>query len=475
LRGVCKAGSVGRWLIRGVVYDDRIWAGAVWRPPPGKRGVAFHRSLVERPGSRIRRLAGCRAQEMRFWRFLRNPAVTDGEMVRHAAAGTAARVAGRDIVVVHDTSELALGGRRARANGYGPVGKGGALRGLLLHVGLALEVGTGALIGLVDARIWNRDAGAVAPRRSRATADKESQRWLDTTARAGEVVAAANSITVVSDRESDIYEHFVCRPASTHLIVRACQDRKIKTTPEGPRAFLFGFVDGLPEAGRFSAKIPAAPGRKAREVELALRFSPIELCKPQNGAARDLPNTIALTLVDVCEVSTPEDGEPIHWRLLTTHPVTGPDEARRIVALYRMRWTIEEYFRTLKTAGFDIEEADIGEPSIMTKFVAAAAIAGVTVMQLVKARDGTTDQPLADAFEPDDQPVLEAVSARLEGKTARQKNPHPKGSLAFAAWVIARLGGWTGYYGKPGPQVMRRGLDDFRRIKFGTALTLQDV
>ena len=210
-------------------------------------------------------------------------------------------------------------------------------------------------------------------------------------------------------------------------------------------------------------------------MELALRFSPIELCKPQKGAARDLPNTIALALVDVCEVSTPEDSEPIHWRLLTTHPVTGPDEARRIVALYRMRWTIEEYFRTLKTAGFDIEEADIGEPSIMTKFVAAAAIAGVTVMQLVKARDGTTDQPLADAFEPDDQPVLEAVSARLEGKTARQKNPHPKGSLAFAAWVIARLGGWTGYYGKPGPQVMRRGLDDFRRIKFGTALTLQDV
>jgi hypothetical protein len=140
-----------------------------------------------------------------------------------------------------------------------------------------------------------------------------------------------------------------------------------------------------------------------------------------------------------------------------------------------MRWTIEEFFRTLKSAGFDIEEADIGEPPVMTKFVAAATVAAVTVMQLVRARDGTTDRPLADAFEPDDQPILEALSARLEGKTARQKNPHPKGTLAFAAWVIARLGGWTGYYGKPGPQVMRRGLDDFRRIKFGTTLRLPDV
>ncbi|MFI5091587.1 MAG: IS4 family transposase [Terriglobales bacterium] len=412
---------------------------------------------------------------MRFWRFLRNPAVNAGEMVCHAVSGTGARVAGRDIVVVQDTSELALGGLRARANGYGPVGKGGALRGLLLHVGLALEVGTGALLGLVDARVWNRDEGAVTPRRSRATADKESRRWLDTASRASEVLAAANSITVVSDRESDIYEHFACRPANTHLIVRACQNRKIKTTPEDTDALLFGFVDSLPEAGRFSAKIPAAPGRKARETELAVRFSPVELCKPLNGAARNLPKTITLTLVDVREVATPEDGEPIHWRLLTTYPVRSLGEACRVVDLYRMRWTIEEFFRTLKTAGFDIEEADIGEPQVMAKFVTAATVAAVTVMQLVKARDGTTDRPLADAFEADDQPILEAASARLEGKTARQKNPHPKGSLAFAAWVIARLGGWTGYYGKPGPQVMRRGLDDFRGIKFGTTLRLQDV
>jgi len=96
-------------------------------------------------------------------------------------------------------------------------------------------------------------------------------------------------------------------------------------------------------------------------------------------------------------------------------------------------------------------------------------------MQLVKARDGTTDQQLVDAFDPDDQPILEALSAKLEGATARQKNPYPKGSLAFAAWVIARLGGWTGYYGKPGPKVMRWGLDDFQRIKYGTTLGVQHV
>jgi hypothetical protein len=41
------------------------------------------------------------------------------------------------------------------------------------------------------------------------------------------------------------------------------------------------------------------------------------------------------------------------------------------------------------------------------------------------------------------------------------------------AGVSARLGGWTGYYGKPGPIVMLRGLTRFHDIKHGT--TLQDV
>lgn len=435
----------------------------------------MHAALVARPGPYIRRLAGTRAREIQFTRFLRNGSVTATEMAAHAAERTAARAAGRDVVVIQDTSELALGGRRAKANGYGPVGKGGALRGLLLHAVLAVDAGTGGVLGLVDAKVWNRKGGKVTDRRSRKTSNKESQRWLDGTMRAGEVLAAAAHITGVSDRESDIYEHFARRPDNVELIVRACQNRKIETDDADQVNLLFDHVDSLPEQGRFEVKIPAAPGRKARTTELAVRFSRVVLRKPLHGAAADLPATITLTMVDVRETSTPQDGKPIRWRLLTTHAVTNLGEARRIVDLYRMRWTIEEFFHTLKTAGFNIEAADIGDPKVMIKFVAAATVAAVTVMQLVKARDGTTDQGLADAFDPADQAILEALSAQLEGKTARQKNPHLRGSLAFASWVIGRLGGWTGYYGKPGPRIMRQGLDDFQRIKYGTTLRLENV
>ena len=434
----------------------------------------MHAALVGRRCPRIRRLAGNRAREVRFTRFLRNEKVSVAEMASPAASRTAERVAGREIIVVQDTSELILGGRRAKANGYGPVGKGGGTRGLLLHAALALDADNDALLGLVDAQVWNRDKGKVTLRRSRAMADKESQRWLSVTAQASAALSAARSITMISDRESDIYEHFAQRPVNVELLVRSNWNRKINL-PSGASTQLFTFVDALPEAARFSVTIPAAPGRKERTAVLALRFSPVRLCKPHPSPAPDLPDTIRLTMVDVREVSSGHDGKPIHWRLLTTHVVTSSKKARRIVDLYRKRWTIEEFFRTLKTAGFDIEEADIGEPEVMMKFVAAVAVATVTIMQLVRARDGTTNEQLADAFDPDDKPVLEALSTQLEGATDKQKNPHPNGTLAFAAWVIARLGGWTAYYGKPGPRVMRIGLEDFRRIKYGTTLTLKNV
>ena len=143
------------------------------------------------------------------------------------------------------------------------------------------------------------------------------------------------------------------------------------------------------------------------------------LRRPLNGADPALPETVALTLVDVRETSMPADGKPVHWRLLTSHCGTAKPGAARHRPVPE-RWTIEEFFRTLKTAGFDIEAADIGEPQAMINLVAAATIAAVTIKQLVQARDGNTNQLLGDAFEPHDRPILEAVSAKLMRSNGRR-------------------------------------------------------
>ena len=118
-----------------------------------KGGRRCTRRWCEGPVRVFDALLGSRAREVQFTRFLRNKKVGVAEMASHAAARTADRVGGREVIVVQDTSELFLGGRRAKANGYGPVGKGGGVRGLLLHAALAIDAGNDALLGLVDAQV----------------------------------------------------------------------------------------------------------------------------------------------------------------------------------------------------------------------------------------------------------------------------------------------------------------------------------
>ena len=436
----------------------------------------MHQALVERPCPYVRRLAGNRARQMQFKRFLDNDAVRPEEISDFAAARTAERAVGREVLVIQDTSELALGGKRRKEEGFGVVGRGGALRGLLLHAALVFDAVTGELLGPVYIRVWNRDDCPAEHRHSRATCEKESQRWLDGTLRAHEVLSRAAGKTSISDREGDIYEQFAARPDDVDQIVRAAQNRRIDADDEGEAsALLFPFIDSLPEAGRIEVTIPAAPGRKERKATLALRFSAVALQRPKLAGLSHLPESVPVHLVDVRETSDPADAKPIHWRLLTSRNITTLAQACKVVEDYRKRWKIEEYFRTLKTAGIDIEEAQLTEPDAMCNFVAAAAIASVTIMQLVQAREGATAQTLEAVFDREEQPILETVCAKLEGKTARQKNPHPKGSLAYAVWVIARLGGWDGYYGKPGPLVLRRGLHDYQRIKYGATLWSKNV
>jgi hypothetical protein len=204
------------------------------------------------------------------------------------------------------------------------------------------------------------------------------------------------------------------------------------------------------------------------------------LKRPRNGLVEDLPAALDVTLVDIREVDPPAGQKPLHWRLITTSAVSDAAEAFAVADLYRRRWTIEQLFRTLKTEGFDIEGAQIADEAPLKNLVMAALIAAVSVQQLVHARDGGAGQgsirPLTDAFEAEDAPILQALCRQLEGKTARQKNPHPPASLAYGAWICARLGGWTGYYGKPGPIVMFNGWKYFQAVKHGaTLLPAQNV
>jgi hypothetical protein len=404
---------------------------------------------------RVCALGGTRRGEIRLTRLLRNEAVTPAAMVEAAAARTAPRCAGRHVLAIQDTTVI-------RSAGGG---------GLFLHAMIAVDAADGAILGAVHGRLLSRTSGKRGTQRERPIDDKESLRWLEGADRAAQICAGATRITVIADREGDIYESFTRRPADVDLLVRASKDRSLGET------MLYAHVDALPIAARVELDLPAKPGRKPRRTTLVLRFAGVELRRPRNGIYQGAPARVPVHLVDVREEGAPEGEEPVHWRLFTTRPVTNAAEAFDLVDLYRRRWAIEQLFRSMKTQGFDVEGLRIEDEAPLGNLTMAIFVAAVVVQQLLHARDGDGQQgrlrPRTDAFEAEDQPLLEAFNAQLEGKTQKQKNPHPKGSLAYAAWVCARLGGWNCYYGKPGPITMLNGWREFQAARRGAAILSQ--
>ena len=149
--------------------------------------------------------------------------------------------------------------------------------------------------------------------------------------------------------------------------------------------------------------------------------------------------------------------KPLLWRLVTTLPVETLEQAMEVVRLYRLRWRIEEVFRALESDGLKLEDSQITEAGRLFRLAALGLVAAARIVALVDARDGST-RPATDIIAAADIAAA-AIGATLEGNTIRQRNPHPPASLAWVAWIVARLGGWNCYYKPPGPKTMARGLD----------------
>lgn len=439
---------------------------SLWRCAIGQKGALLLQRAVERVTMNLRAASDGRAEWVGFSRWLNNPNVTAGEISVHSAEVLSGRVAGLHVLAIQDTTELNYARHAGRVRGLGPSGNG-LDPGLFVHPMLAIDAGSGALLGLAGMQIWTRQGPASPDYRRQPIEEKESYRWIKGAQSAKSALAAAAMVTVIADRESDIYEEFDRIPdACTHLLTRACRDRALTG---GGR--LFGIAETWPALHHFELAVRAQPGRAARTAKMALRFGEVTIKRPGNCSDPAAPHQLTLRLVEVREID-PAVEEPIHWRLLTTHEVTTVAQALLIVDWYRERWHVEQLFRTSKSQGLDLESSQVEAAEALFKLAAITMIAATRIMQLVLARDGTVDRPATDVVAADQLPMLEALQTRLEGKTAKQKNPHSRHSIAWLAWIIARLGGWTGYASErpPGPITMRRGWHRFQQIEQGWRL-----
>src|SRR5277367_81859 len=229
--------------------------------------------MVARQSICLHRLSeGCRAREVGFGRFLANDKVTIERLIDGWSERTGSAVFGRHVLAVQDTSEINFHTTKQRRRGLGEIGKGVG-RGVLVHAMVAVDADNGACLGLVAGSIYTRKGRVETPHTKRTLEDKESRRWIDTAAAAKPVLAQAASVTVVADRESDIYAEWATLPGENfHLLTRAMHDRAV-----AGGGTLSSAAAKLSVIATRTVDLLATPKRVARQAELSLGFGALEV------------------------------------------------------------------------------------------------------------------------------------------------------------------------------------------------------
>jgi hypothetical protein len=431
--------------------------------------------MVQLGTSCLRRLAQGREElEIRFGRLLRNRGVTVEGIIAGWSEETVRAAAGRHVLAIQDTSELNFRTTESNQRGLGVIGKGVG-RGILFHPMIAVDGDTGECLGLVGGSLWTRDeaAGGKTSRRQRKKQNrrrcfdqKETRHWIETPQAAKSVLAAAAMVTMIADREADSYPFWALVPeANVHVLGRVYHDRKLA---EG--GTLTTAARSWPILGTRRLTIREREKRPEREAALELRAGTVTVLRPQETRDPGLPDQLTLTLIELSEPNPPAGTEPVTWRLLTTHAAPDAAAAWQIIDWYRMRWVIEQFFRTLKKQGLQIENSQLDTADRLLKLVAIAARAAIIIMQLTQARDGNSTLAAALVFSTAEIATLEAVNASYCGPA--RSNPHAHQTLPWAAWIIARLGGWNGRpkARPPGPITFKHGLDTLQTMARGWAL-----
>jgi hypothetical protein len=338
--------------------------------------------------------------------------------------------------------------------------------GFFCHPMLVIDPEHQLPIGISSINIWNRssETGSKHERKYKAQdiSEKESHRWIKCAQETKELLDTAACMTIIGDRESDIYEEFVEVPDQrTHLLIRACNNRKLF----GEEQNLFEKLSSSPQRATYELEINAGTKRTKRTAKMSLRYEKLKISRPANWPKSRKPEYVELWAIEARELpeSVPENEDPVLWRLITTHEINAIKDALTYVEWYSLRWLIEELFHLIKSKGFCIESAQLEKGAGLKKLCVLALQAALIIMTLKLSLNNSHKIKATLMFSDEQLAFLKIYMSELEGKTLKLKNPYKTGTMQWSAWGMARLGGWSGYIsqGPPGYITLKNGLNRF--------------
>ena len=360
-----------------------------------KRLLAMGRAWENAPGASLPVIFPAEAEQKAAYRLLSNDRIKMDDILQPHREATVERCRLEPVVLaIQDTTTLNYNGHR-KTTGLVDLGGGGSgTWGILAHVGLAISESRRPL-GVFELNATQRDGAAEA---ADGKAEPESVRWLRGLESAGQLATACPDTRVITvcDREGDIWEMFCkAHESGDGLLVRSDRGRLRRVVDGGNTPELWDFMAAQPVLGTKTIELLPCGGprkRRERKARLELRAAGVELLPPNDRANR---TPLSMLAVSVQEPEPPKGREPLHWLLLTTEGAADIDNARRIVAWYEARWTIEEYFRILKT-GTRVEDRRLDDADDLRKCL---AFDGVTAWRVMDLERLARDKPLMPARE----------------------------------------------------------------------------
>lgn len=452
------------------------------------RMVQVLSQLGSRPTGSIPAGCGGHAETTAAYRFFDNPKTSFANILQPHINATHKRIQEERVVIVaQDTTEIDVTRPEQQMKGTGPLDSG-PRRGAFLHLHHAFKP-NGTPLGTIQAKVWTRD-GSV-PRCSERTSSqrlaipieqKESYRWVEGIKHVQEISAAHpdTQFVCVADSEADIYELLVeatshdSHPQRVDWIVRACHNRRLANAREnsGESEQL---AKDIPDANYLRDAMAPAPvlfteritirGRKldypcdrrrrrqprnSRIAELEVRALRVQLGAPRRPHQK-LPD-ISVNVVFVREVNAPDGEEPVEWILLTSLPIETNEQVRQVIAYYCIRWTIEVFYRTLKS-GCRVESRRFEH---IDRFLPCLAIYLIVTWRTLFVCHIAREVPDASCemiFEPAEWKSVYQIVHRKPPPTT----PPP---LADFIRMLAQLGGYVNLPSRdpPGPQTVWLGM-----------------
>lgn len=419
--------------------------GAVFRDQRlNRRLVSLGEAIARDPGLSLPRILSGAELEAAY-RFLSNVKVEPDAILMPHVRQTLGRIVGQDTVLVaHDSSTISYNSQGDR-DGLTPAQ--GTKQSFLLHCSVAIRAdGTRRPEGVLAAsyHIPTDAEGGVL-----------QERWNNHVRQVHALGLAPSKVIHLMDREADDYEVLDLLTGMTSRFVIRVQHNR--STEEGRLRSVLGAASIYAEreiplskrGGKVGPKQKKIhPPRKSRMAKVAIAAARVTIQRTYTSATA-LQKEITINVVRVWEPKAPLGEPAVEWLLYTTEAIDTAEQILEVVDWYRARWTIEEFFKALKS-GCALEKRQLGDFYALTNATALLLPIAWKLLLLKSESRERPEEPAETVLDSDELTVL-----RIKAEKPLPQSP----TVSDVTLAIARLGGHLKHNGRPGWQSLARGYE----------------